>query len=177
MTVEFNVPIIDAEVTSAYSWTAMHYDDFVAAAAQSSAPSPATWYDIIVSFSSLEHTGLGRYGDPLDPDGDITAASHVHAAVKLGGLFVFGAPVGRDALVWNLHRVYGRLRLAKLLVGFRALAWYGDDVLTTPRDGLDFFQPFVVLVKVVPFPDVAQEEAAVLQSLLYCVRRGAVTTD
>ena len=30
-----------------------------------------TKYDVIVSFSSLEHDGLGRYSDPLNPNGDI----------------------------------------------------------------------------------------------------------
>lgn len=27
-------------------------------------------FDAIASFSSLEHIGLGRYSDELDPDGD-----------------------------------------------------------------------------------------------------------
>ncbi len=28
-------------------------------------------FDIMVSFSSLEHSGLGRYGDELNPWGDL----------------------------------------------------------------------------------------------------------
>ena len=28
-------------------------------------------FDAVLSFSSLEHSGLGRYGDPLDPFGDL----------------------------------------------------------------------------------------------------------
>ena len=30
-------------------------------------------FDIMVSFSSLEHSGLGRYGDELNPWGDLIA--------------------------------------------------------------------------------------------------------
>lgn len=28
-------------------------------------------FDVIVSYSSLEHDGLGRYGDPIHPNGDL----------------------------------------------------------------------------------------------------------
>ncbi|KAJ1487113.1 hypothetical protein T484DRAFT_1787720 [Baffinella frigidus] len=28
-------------------------------------------FDAVVSFSSVEHTGLGRYGDALNPWGDL----------------------------------------------------------------------------------------------------------
>ena len=28
-------------------------------------------YDVMVTFSSLEHSGLGRYGDGLNPFGDL----------------------------------------------------------------------------------------------------------
>ena len=169
VTVEFNVPSVDAELTAAYGWTAIHYDDFVHKTI-SPTPGQSTPYDIIASFSSLEHTGLGRYGDPLDPQGDITAVGHIHRALKLGGLFVFGAPVGHDALVWNLHRIYGPRRLPMLLAGFRALAWYGDDTLASPRPSPEYYQPFIVLMKVVPLPDPEHEEEAVLHSLLYCAR-------
>ena len=34
--------------------------------------------DVIVSFSSLEHDGQGRYGDPLDPDGDLVAMKELY---------------------------------------------------------------------------------------------------
>jgi len=27
-------------------------------------------FDMVFSFSSIEHDGLGRYGDPLNPNGD-----------------------------------------------------------------------------------------------------------
>ena len=32
-------------------------------------------FDAVVSFSSIEHSGLGRYGDPLNPWGDLIASA------------------------------------------------------------------------------------------------------
>ena len=32
-------------------------------------------FDAVVSFSSLEHSGLGRYGDALNPWGDLIASA------------------------------------------------------------------------------------------------------
>lgn len=41
--------------------------------------------DFAWSFSSWEHDGLGRYGDPLDPWGDIKAMQRASCYVKPGG--------------------------------------------------------------------------------------------
>ena len=75
-------------------------------------------YDAVVTFSSIEHSGLGRYGDPLNPDGDIETMRAIHRNLRPGGLLLWGGPVGADALVWNAHRIYGPLRLL-LLFGLR----------------------------------------------------------
>lgn len=105
-------------------------------------------FDTIISFSSTEHSGLGRYGDPLDPWGDIRAMAAIHKRLKPGGTLVWGGPVGPDALVWNAHRIYGPLRLPLLFHGFTEIGWYGPDKnslfhLDTPR--LNSAQPAVVL--------------------------------
>ena len=39
-------------------------------------------FDNSASFSSIEHSGLGRYGDPLSPEGDIDAVRQVHCLIK-----------------------------------------------------------------------------------------------
>ena len=61
--------------------TCIHYDDFVKS---------NTTYDCIFSYSSTEHCGLGRYGDPLDPDGDLTAMKHIYDKLEMKVIF-FGA--------------------------------------------------------------------------------------
>jgi hypothetical protein len=40
--------------------------------------------DFAFSYSSWEHDGLGRYGDPLDPWGDIKAVERASCYVKPG---------------------------------------------------------------------------------------------
>jgi hypothetical protein len=64
-------------------------------------------FDAVVSISSAEHDGLGRYGDPLDPDSDLRNMAALMKHVKPGGLVFLSVPVGRDRVVFNLHRIYG----------------------------------------------------------------------
>ena len=53
-------------------------------------------FDNAASFSSLEHAGLGRFGDPISPNGDIDAVKQVHCMLKKGGLFFLAIPVSLD---------------------------------------------------------------------------------
>jgi hypothetical protein len=68
-------------------------------------------FDFMFSFSSLEHDGLGRYGDILNPKGDLQMMARLMTILKPSGLFFLGLPTDEtDALFWNAHRVYGPLR-------------------------------------------------------------------
>ena len=78
----------------------------------------ALQFDVALSISSFDHDGLGRYGDPVDPKGDIKAMQEAQALLKPGGLMFLTVPVGPDILVWNLHRRYGEHRLPLLLGGW-----------------------------------------------------------
>lgn len=78
-------------------------------------------FDAAFSISSFEHDGLGRYGDPLNPDGDLNAMKKMKYMLKPTGILFLAIPIGRDTLVWNMHRIYGRVRLPKLLEGWRIL--------------------------------------------------------
>lgn len=54
----------------------------------------------------MEHVGLGRYGDALDFNGDIRAASELGRVLAPGGQMLMVLPVGRPRLVFNAHRIY-----------------------------------------------------------------------
>jgi hypothetical protein len=58
-------------------------------------------YDAAFSFSSLEHSGLGRYGDVLNPWGDVIAAAKVWCVVKPGGIFALGLMTTCELLYFN----------------------------------------------------------------------------
>jgi hypothetical protein len=77
-------------------------------------------FDFSVSFSSIEHSGLGRYGDPLSPYGDLEALQQIHCMLKPGGVLVLGLPCSHDLqdsfIEYNAHRLYGKKRF-KLLFG------------------------------------------------------------
>ena len=55
---------------------------------------------------TVEHVGLGRYGDNIDPEGDLKAISELKRVVKEGGHLLFVVPVGRPRLEFNAHRIY-----------------------------------------------------------------------
>ncbi|MGC3970392.1 MAG: DUF268 domain-containing protein [Pirellulales bacterium] len=82
-------------------------------------------FDAVVSISSVEHDGLGRYGDPLRPDGDLTAMRAFRDLLKPDGVLILAVPVGPDLLVWNAHRIYGPRRLPLLLQEWSIAATYG----------------------------------------------------
>lgn len=82
-------------------------------------------YDVAISISSVEHSGLGRYGDPIDPDGDIEAMKDLYNNLKDGGLCFLAVPIGMDQIIWNAHRVYGRHRLPKLIGEFETIEIFG----------------------------------------------------
>lgn len=54
----------------------------------------------------VEHIGLGRYGDPLDPAGDLRAMAELRRVLAPGGDLLFVVPVGTPLLMFNAHRIY-----------------------------------------------------------------------
>ena len=70
-------------------------------------------FDVVFSFSSLEHSGLGRYGDPLNPWGDIMSVAEAWCvsgpSAKLAMAVPTSVSLGKDILAHNAHRIYGPL--------------------------------------------------------------------
>ncbi len=101
-------------------------------------------FDAAFSISSFEHDGLGRYGDPLNPNGDLDAMQKMKKMLVPGGKLFLAVPVGQDRLVWNAHRVYGKLRLPLLLKGWKVVASFGFDesALEKEKNG---YEPVFVL--------------------------------
>jgi SAM-dependent methyltransferase len=55
---------------------------------------------------TIEHIGLGRYGDTLDPDGDLKAIKELQRVTKIGGNLLIVTPVGKPRIQFNAHRIY-----------------------------------------------------------------------
>ncbi len=67
----------------------------------------------------VEHIGLGRYGDPLDPEGDLKAMKELQRVLSPGGNLLFAAPVGRPRIVFNAHRIYSYAQVMEHFQGLK----------------------------------------------------------
>ena len=54
----------------------------------------------------VEHIGLGRYGDKLDPNGDLKAIEELKRVLAVGGILLFVVPIGKPVCLFNSHRIY-----------------------------------------------------------------------
>lgn len=102
-------------------------------------------FDYAISISSIEHDGLGRYGDPLNPDGDIRAMSEIKTLLNPEGLLFMAVPVGLDKIVWNAHRIYGNKRLPKLLKNWKVVRTIGYEKDSLFISNGYILQPIIVL--------------------------------
>jgi len=76
--------------------------------------------DSIASLSSLhavEHFGLGRYGDPVDPAAPFRVMEAFVRVLAPGGSLYFSVPVGRERLVFNAHRIFAPSTIVSTLDG------------------------------------------------------------
>jgi hypothetical protein len=82
--------------------------------------------DSIESLSSLhavEHFGLGRYGDALDPAACFTAMSSFARVLAPGGRLYFSVPIGRERVEFNAHRILDPVRVLDALMPLELVAF------------------------------------------------------
>ena len=71
--------------------------------------------------ATCRSSGLGRYGDALNPWGDVLAAARAWCMTRLGGRLVVAVPSGPDSILFNVHRVYGKMRYRFLATNWQLL--------------------------------------------------------
>lgn len=76
---------------------------------------------------AAEHVGLGRYGDPLDPEGTIKAANELARVLAPGGNLFFAVPVGRSRVCFNAHRVVSPLAVLEMFKGLELVEFSAVD--------------------------------------------------
>jgi len=80
------------------------------------------------SLHAIEHFGLGRYGDPVDPQGYIKAIREIGRILKKDGNVYFSAPVGKQRLEFNAHRIFDPKYIIELFSGLELKEFsYIDD--------------------------------------------------
>ncbi len=75
----------------------------------------------------VEHVGLGRYGDALDPDGTRKALRELARVLAVGGTLYLSLPVGRPRVCFNAHRVHAAAQIVKELDGLELVEFSGVD--------------------------------------------------
>lgn len=55
---------------------------------------------------TAEHIGLGRYGDPIDPEGIKKALEELMRVLAPGGILYYSMPVGKERTEFNAQRIW-----------------------------------------------------------------------
>ncbi len=72
---------------------------------------------------TIEHIGLGRYGDPLDPTGDRKALTELQRVTAVGGSLLIVVPIGKPRVQYNAHRIYDPQMIEQMLPELQLHQW------------------------------------------------------
>jgi SAM-dependent methyltransferase len=93
------------------------------------------------SLHAVEHVGLGRYGDPLDPVGCFSAMTELRRVLAPGGRLYFSAPIGWERLEFDAHRVFAPETILQAFAELRLIEFAAvDDTgnLVDPAEPSDY---------------------------------------
>lgn len=63
-------------------------------------------FDVVTSLHALEHFGLGRYSDELDPNGVLKGLRNISKLLKNDGNICISIPYGEDIVYFNERRTF-----------------------------------------------------------------------
>lgn len=67
----------------------------------------------------VEHIGLGRYGDIIDPEGDLRAIRELKRVLAIDGFLLFVVPIGIPKVMFNAHRIYSYEQIISYFTDFQ----------------------------------------------------------
>jgi hypothetical protein len=97
-------------------------------------------FDSASSLHSIEHFGLGRYGDNLDVRGHIKGLHNIARCVQLGGHLYVSFPIGKKEVEFNSQRIISPLWPVEELTDFELqkfvlIPWRGQPIMdSTPGE-------------------------------------------
>lgn len=80
--------------------------DFIQADATLLENIPDNSLESLSSLCALEHFGLGRYGDPVDPEACFKAFAAIQRVMQPGGKIYISIPIGKEHIEFDAHRVF-----------------------------------------------------------------------
>jgi hypothetical protein len=72
--------------------------------------------DSLSCLHALEHFGLGRYGDPINPLGYTLGIKTMCSLLRPGGKFYLSTPIGRERVEFNANWVFDPRNIVRLVV-------------------------------------------------------------
>jgi len=124
-------------------------------------------FDAIFTYSSVEHSGLGRYGDTLNPWGDVITIAQAWCVSTPDARLAIGVPTnvngpdrkniflpsllstnanGLDRIEYNAHRVYGPVLYPFLTTNW-IMEWPENDAKRVSPTGSASYQPYFIFKK------------------------------
>lgn len=99
--------------------------------AQSNLQEFSTQFDSVSTLHSVEHFGLGRYGDPINASGHISGILNIAECVKVGGSLYISAPIGQPKVEFNSQRILHPNLIPQILTNFKItkfvlIPWRGN---------------------------------------------------
>lgn len=83
-------------------------------------------FDVVVSISTIEHVGLGHYGDVQRPDGDREAVARLWSLVRPGGRLLATVPAGQPSIQRG-YRIYDEARIRAVFPHAVRIEWYRKE--------------------------------------------------
>jgi hypothetical protein len=121
----------------------IHNVRFLQADLMSGPPALMASTDSLSCLHALEHFGMGRYGDPIDPSGHMKGFNSLIRMLKPRGTLYLSFPIGRPAVEFNAHRVFDCEEV---------LAWPGCESLRLV--GFDYIDDAGALHERIPLGDI-----------------------
>lgn len=88
--------------------------------------------DSLSCLHALEHFGLGRYGDPIDPNGYKKGLANMTKIIRPGGLFYLSVPIGKERVEFNAHRIFSPHSIVNLAAEnnlvLKEFSWIGSSL-------------------------------------------------
>jgi len=111
-------------------------------------------FDAVFTHSSLEHSGLGRYGDSLNPWADIVTVAQAWCTTTPDAKLAVAVPTGvsgKDAILFNGAKVYGPRLYPFLMTNWQFIWPTEDRKRINPNAGVPgiawTFQPVFIFQK------------------------------
>jgi hypothetical protein len=114
----------------------------ISGSAQQNLVSSIGKFHSVSSLHCIEHFGLGRYKDPLDPQGHISGLINIAECVENGGFLYLSFPIGLNETQFNAQRLLNPISIVEKLQNFELdrillIPWKGSPRLLSNLNEID----------------------------------------